>query len=82
MEPVVPVSLGSRALTELRGLCGIQSCTWALLLAGTGATWKVHWSLTGWESASLGNGGPAMLGLGAGFKVSPVKLDPSEYLWS
>lgn len=49
-------------------LYGIRS----LLPVGTGGSWKAPGSPARWKSASLG--------LRAGFKISPVELDVSEYL--
>lgn len=36
----------------------------------------------GRECASLGRMGPSMPGFGAGFRVLPVELGVSEYLWN
>ena len=57
-------------------LCGVTS----LLLVGTGGSWKAPWYPAVWEFVSPACWGPSTLGLWAGFKMSPVKLDVSEYL--
>lgn len=56
-------------------LCGIRS----LLPVGKGGIWKVVGSLVGQESTYPGCRSPSMPGLGARFKVLPMKLDLSEY---
>lgn len=64
-------------------LCGFGSYARALV-HGTGRKW--NWKVTGHcmskESASPGFVIPDMLGLGAVFRILPVKLGESEYLGS